>query len=104
MVAPSLLTLLRAPLVPGFLIEVVEDGSPAERAGLHGGHLSVSAQRAEFLVGGDIRTAGAARPIKDDDTFRAATKSLKPGQRVRLTVFRDGVTREVTLAVVERPR
>ena len=104
MVAPSLLTLLRAPLVPGFLIEVVEDGSPAERAGLHGGHLSVAVQGEEFLVGGDILTAVGGRPIKDDDNFRAATKSLKPGQQVRLTVFRDGVTREVTLAVVERPR
>jgi serine protease Do len=104
MVTPPLLSLLRLPLTLGFLIEVVEDGSPAERAGLKGGHLSVAVQGEEFLVGGDVLTAVGGRPLKDQDDFRAAVKSLKLGQLLRLTVFRDGVTREVTLAVVERPR
>jgi S1-C subfamily serine protease len=104
MVTPPLLSLLRLPMTPGFLIEVVEDGSPAERAGLRGGHLSIAVQGEEFLVGGDILTVVGGRPIKNQDDFRAAAKSLRPGQRVPLTVFRDGATREVTLAVVERPR
>ena len=104
MVTPPVLNLLRLPMTPGFLIEVVEDGSPAERAGLKGGHLFVAVQGEEFLVGGDILTAVGGRPIKDQDDFRAAAKSLKPGQQLRLTVFRGGATREVTLTVVERPR
>ncbi len=104
MVTPSLLSLLRLPMAPGLLIEVVEDGSPAERAGLKGGHLSVAVQGEEFLVGGDILTAVGGRPIKDQNDFRAAAKSLKLGHQLRLTVFREGATREVTLTVVERPR
>ena len=104
MVGPPLLSLLRMPLVPGFLVEVVEDGSPAERAGLKGGHLSVAVQGEEFLVGGDILTAVNGRLIKEQDDFRAAVKSLKTSQALRLTVYRDGVTREVTLTLVERPR
>ncbi len=104
MVTPPLLSLLRLPMTPGFLIEVVEDGSPAERAGLKGGHLSIAVQGEEFLVGGDILTAVGGRPVKAHDDFRAAAKSLKPSQQLRLTVFREGATREVTLTVVERPR
>jgi S1-C subfamily serine protease len=104
MVTPPLLSLLRLPMTPGFLIEVVEDGSPAERAGVKGGSLSVAVQGEEFLVGGDILTAVGGRPVKDQDDFRTATKSVKPGQQLRLRVFREGATREVTVTVVERPR
>jgi S1-C subfamily serine protease len=31
-------------------------------------------------------------------------KTLRPGQRVRLTILRDGQRRELTLTVAERPR
>lgn len=104
MVSPALLGLLRLPLVPGFLVEVVEDGSPAEKAGLRGGRLSVSVQGEEFLVGGDIVTAVDDHAIKGPDDFRDRIRLAKPGQSLRLTVFRDGASRDVTLTVAERPR
>ncbi len=104
MLGAAPINLLRMPLVPGFLVEVVEERSPAERAGLKGGNLSVTIQGEEFLVGGDIVTAVSGRPIKHQDDFRATAKFLKPGQQIRLTVSRDGTTREVTLTVIERPR
>ena len=103
MVSPNLLSLLRLPLVPGFLVEVVEDGSPAEKAGLKGGHLSVGVQGEEFLVGGDIVTAVNGHAIKGHD-FRERLRLVKPGQSLRLTVVRDGTSREVTLTVADRPR
>ena len=104
MVSPGLLSLLRLPLVPGFMVEVVEDGSPAEKAGLKGGHLSVAVQGEEFLVGGDIVTALNGQAIKGTDDFRERLRLVKPGQPLHLTVSRDGASREVTLTVVDRPR
>lgn len=104
MVSPGLLGLLRLPLVPGFLVEVVEDGSPAEKAGLKGGHLSVSVQGEEFLVGGDIVTTVNGEAIRGYDDFRERLRRVKPGHSVRLTVFRNGAIRDLTLTVVERPR
>ncbi len=104
MVSPGLLSLLRLPLVPGFLVEVVEDGSPAEKAGLKGGHLSVAVQGEEFLVGGDIVTAVDGRAVKGLDDVRERLRLVKPGQSLRLTVFRDGASREVTVTIVDRPR
>ena len=104
MMDPRLGNLLKMPLTAGYLVEVVEDGSPAEKAGLRGGELSLTLQGEEFLLGGDIITAVNGVAIKTQQDFSARVKSLKPGQRVRLTVFREGITRDISLVAVERPR
>ena len=97
-------SILRLPLSPGYLIEVVYDGSPAERAGVRGGSLSVVVQGEEYLVGGDILTAIEGTPIRTHQDYLARTKALKPGQRTRITILRDGQRRELSLTVGERPR
>ena len=96
--------IVKLPLVPGYLVEVVHDGGPAERAGVRGGHTSIVLQGEEYLLGGDILTAIQGTPVKTHQEYVARVRMLKPGQRVRLTVVRDGQSREVTLTVAERPR
>src|SRR5262249_42215607 len=54
---PQVSSILRLPLSPGYLVEVVYDGSPADKAGVRGGSLSVVVQGEEYLLGGDILTA-----------------------------------------------
>jgi S1-C subfamily serine protease len=95
---------VRMPLTPGYLAEIVYEGSPAERAGIQGGTLSVVIQGEEFLLGGDIITAIGGQPVRSHEDYVARVAALRPGHRVRLTVFRDGQTREVTLTAAERPR
>ena len=97
-------SILRLPLSPGYLVEVVYDGSPAERAGIRGGSLSVVVQGEEYLVGGDILTAIEGTPIRTHQDYLAKVKALKPGQRTRITILRDGQRRELSLTVGERPR
>ncbi len=97
-------SLLRGPLVPGYLIEVVFDGSPADQAGIRGGNLSVIIQGEEYLVGGDILTAIHGQPVRSHDEYMTRVNALKPGQKVRVTIVRDGQSREVSLKVEERPR
>lgn len=101
---PHLGTILKMPITPGLLIEVVDDGSPAEKAGLRGGNLSMSIQGEEFLLGGDTVTAVNGAPVRTQQDFNARVRALKPGQRAKLTIFREGATREVQVGVVERPR
>jgi S1-C subfamily serine protease len=96
--------LVRMPLTAGYLAEIVWDGSPAERAGIRGGHLSVVIQGEEYLLGGDVVVAIHGQPVRTPEEYAARVNALKPGQRVRLTIFREGQTREVTLVVAERPR
>jgi len=97
-------SLLRLPLAPGYLVEIVHDGSPAERAGVRGGNLSVVVQGEEYLVGGDILTAIEGTSVRTHQDYLAKVKTLRPGQRARLTILRDGQRRELSLTVAERPR
>src|SRR5213593_582500 len=97
-------SILRLLLSPGYLVEVVYDGSSAERAGIRGGSLSVVVQGEEYLVGGDILTAIEGTPIRTHQDYLAKVKALKPGQRTRITILRDGQRRELSLTVGERPR
>jgi S1-C subfamily serine protease len=95
---------VRLPVTPGYLVEVVYDGSPADRAGVRGGNLSVVVQGEEYLLGGDILTAINGTPIRSHSDYVARVKTLRVGQRVKITVVRDGQPREMTLTVSERPR
>jgi serine protease Do len=97
-------SIIRLPLVPGYLVEIVYDGSPADRAGVRGGNLSVVVQGEEYLLGGDIVTAIQGTPIHTHQDYLGKVRGLRPGQRVRLTIVRDGAAREITLTVAERPR
>ena len=100
----SLSSLLKMPLAPGYLVEIVFDGSPADHAGIRGGNLSVVIQGEEYLVGGDIVTAIQNQSVRSHDEYMARVNALRPGQKVRVTIMRDGQSREVSLTVEERPR
>jgi serine protease Do len=102
-VAPELKELFRLPLVDGIMIEVVEPGSPAQEANLNGGELEVTLAGQEFLLGGDIITAIDDAKITNPEQFGKALEKLKVGSNVRLTVFRNGKTRQVTCTLPERP-
>jgi S1-C subfamily serine protease len=100
----KLSSVVRLPLTPGYLVEIVYDGSPADRAGVRGGNLSVVVQGEEYLLGGDIVTSIQGTPVRNHHDYVAKVKTLKPGQRVRMTIVREGQSRELTLTVAERPR
>lgn len=95
--------ILNLPLVEGFLVETVEPGSPAQRAGLRGGELLITIAGEEFLFGGDIITTANGRPVSDPDNYAKLVRALKVGDKVRLTLYREGKTRKLELVVSERP-
>jgi serine protease Do len=95
--------LLRMPLAPGLAVEVVETGSPAERAGLRGGHIDVEVDGQQLLLGGDIVTEINGVHLTDADRLEEAMRALKVGGTLRLVIFRDGAIRRVEYALPERP-
>jgi S1-C subfamily serine protease len=103
-IEPSLANVVKMPLAAGYLVEIVYDGSPAEQAGVRGGTLAVVVQGDEYLLGGDIVTAIQGTPVRTHQDYIAKVKTLKPGQRVKVTLMRDGHSRDVTLTVGDRPR
>ncbi|MGH7410536.1 MAG: S1C family serine protease [Candidatus Methylomirabilis sp.] len=99
----ELRAILRIPLVDGFLVETIEQGSPAEQAGLQQGELPITIGDEQFLLGGDIITAANGQPLDEPDKFAKFVRSLKVGDTVRLTLYRDGGTRQVEFRLPERP-
>ena len=103
LVSPELEELLRAPLVDGLLVEVVEPGSPASRLDVRGGSLEVIIGGSPFLLGGDIITAIDGVPVGNPEKLTQALKALKVGTTVRLTLFREQKTRQIEVVIEERP-
>ncbi len=97
------LAILNIPLVDGFLVETVEPGSPAERVGVHGGHLPITIVGTEFLLGGDVITEINGESMDEPEKLLKLVRSLKIGEKLNLTLYRGGKTRTVEFDVPERP-
>ena len=95
--------LLKLPLVDGFLVETIEPGSPAAKAGLHEGELLIAISGEDFLFGVDIITAANGKGLDDTEKFTQFVRTLKVGDTVRLTLYHDGTTRQVEFNLPERP-
>ena len=95
--------IFRINLVPGFLVEVVEPGSPAEKAGLQGGQLEITVAGHEFLMGGDIITAINGVPLNSPAKVAEALRGMRVGSHVNLTVFREGKELKLAYDLPERP-
>ncbi len=90
----------------GALITTVQRGSPAAKAGLHGGNASttVSVLGTDTPVGGDIVTAIDGHSIAhfEDLTAYLFTKTTV-GQTVTLTVLRGANSQDIKVTLAARP-
>jgi S1-C subfamily serine protease len=96
---------MQVPVETGLLVSEVTPGGPADEAGIRGGNRTVRAGRYQLLLGGDIITAINGKPVGD---FQALTVYLetqtKVGDRVQVTVVRDGQEQTLAVALGEQPR
>ena len=75
---------LKAPM--GALVNSVEKGGPAEKGGVEAGDIILKADN---------------RDVKNSNDLPRIITAVAPGKSVRLTVWRKGTQREVTVAVAE---
>ena len=73
--------------VRGALVNAVQAGGPAEKAGVHRG---------------DVITAVNGAAIKDSNDLRNDVAQLPPGSAVKLTVVRDGKEHAINVTLSER--
>ncbi len=85
----------RAAGVRGVAVIVVPPGSPAEQAGVRG----IAETPSGFLLGDVIVAVGGER-IEDYDDLYNYLDGHGPGERVKVTLFRENRTREVELDLV----
>jgi S1-C subfamily serine protease len=90
-------------LAPGYMIETIEPGSPAEKIGLRGGNFPVVIGNAEFLLGGDIIIEVNGEKIGDMDTVYRIARSMKVGDEMEIKYFRGGMIKTAKVVLPERP-
>ncbi len=97
----DLATELGLPETGGLLIQGVVSGSAAEAAGLRGPKRAVAIGNFELGIGGDLITAMDGQRIDNRDSLTRSLNRKKPGDRIRLTIFRNGKEIEVNVTLGE---
>lgn len=94
-----------APEQRGALVIEVVQGSPAARAGLRGSSKTIKLDGASVEIGGDVIVAIDDQPVRSmDDLIVYLVKETRPGQKVTLTILREGREQRIEVTLGERPR
>jgi S1-C subfamily serine protease len=89
----------------GALVDAVQPGTVAERAGLRAGTRDVHLNGETVRAGGDVIVSIDGRRVRSSgDLIRIVSGRLVPGQTVRVGIVRGRERRVVTLKLAERPR
>ncbi len=101
---PSLARALGYKVEHGALIVGVNGGSPAEKAGLHGGSREAHVLGRTVPTGGDVIVAIDGKPVNGaDDVVRFVSFSLRPKDVAVLTILKPGGQRtKVAVTLAER--
>ena len=87
----------------GVLVQSVVEGGPADEAGLQGGSRQARIEGVTLATGGDIIVAIGGVSVRDMDDLIVYLADRSVGQRVTLTVFRDGRRQRIQVTLGERP-
>jgi S1-C subfamily serine protease len=102
-VFPQLAEKFHLPVHRGAFVQNVSKDSPAAKAGIRGGTRQTRFQVADYKIGGDIITQVAGRRIRTSSDLGVSLLPFRPGQSVRMTIWRDGKSRSVTVKLGARP-
>jgi serine protease Do len=86
----------------GVLVVNVQQGSPADRAGLRGSYKPATINGEQMLIGGDIIIAFDNQPITSFEDLQAALAQSQPGQKVTLSIIREGKTMQIEVTLGRR--
>lgn len=88
----------------GVLVAQVFDDSPAADAGIKGGTTQTEVQGQPYVTGGDVITAIDGDKVLSMEELAGMVAEHEPGDKVTLTVLRDGESNEVTVTLGEKPQ
>jgi S1-C subfamily serine protease len=87
----------------GALIANVVPGGPAAKAGLRGGDGTIRFQAAEYETGGDVIVDVGGEEVTEPDSLIRLIDEMEPGEKVKLTILRDGKREDVEVTLGQRP-
>jgi S1-C subfamily serine protease len=95
--------LFRLPIKHGLLVARVQPGSGAAKAGLKAGTQSATLAGETYPLGGDLLAGIDKAPLYSVDQLRDVIGSKKPGDDVKLSVYRGDQRRTVTVTLGRQP-
>lgn len=104
LVSDSIIDLFAVPLAKGLLVAQIEEGSPAQKAGLRSGTVNVIVEGEPWVLGGDIILAANGLEITTMERYAAMLRTLEIGQTVTLRVLRNGEYQDVMATIEEHPQ
>jgi S1-C subfamily serine protease len=102
-ITPDLAKALKLPVTEGVLVNEVVEGGPADQAGVKGGDTSATIEGASFKLGGDVITGVDGKKVDDMEEVINAVNAASPGDKMELTVDRDGKSETLTVTLGVRP-
>lgn len=104
LLSDDIIGLFAMPMDKGILVMHLDEGSPAKKAGLRAGTMSVTIEGEPLVLGGDILVGVNGLPVKTPEDCLKLYKVLKVGQMVHLSVMRDGEKHMISVTLEEQPR
>jgi S1-C subfamily serine protease len=102
-VTESAAKLFRLPVSHGLLVARVQPGSGAAKAGLRAGTQNATLAGETYPLGGDLLATIDEAPLYSVDQLRDVIGSKKPGDNVKLRVYRGDQQRTVTVKLGRQP-
>jgi putative serine protease PepD len=98
------LGVLMADTPDGVAVTEVREGAPADEAGLCGatGERTVDGQRVP--IGGDLIVEFDGEAVESSGELQSAVEAKRPGDKVEITLLRDGDRKSVEVTLDERPQ
>jgi S1-C subfamily serine protease len=85
----------------GVLIVQVQPDSGADVAGLRGSDSNLLDNGQQIMIGGDVITAVAGQAISDVPELQAIIAQAQPGDKLELTILRDGKETQLSVTLGE---
>ena len=99
----DLARVFRLPATRGLLVQSVQPGSGAAKAGLEAGTTQVVLAGESYKLGGDIVVAAAGQPVASLGKLRDVIAAKKPGDSIRVVVYREGKRKTIHVKLGRQP-
>jgi S1-C subfamily serine protease len=102
------LSALNLPVQEGALVQSVQKGTAAEKAGIHGGNINGSVEGGQVAVGGDIIVSIDGKAVTSSEDLANDISAKKPGDTVSIELLRPNgkghyEKKTVSVTLGERP-
>jgi S1-C subfamily serine protease len=94
--------LFRLPTRRGLLVVDVKEGTGAAEAGIRAGGTQVVVSGESWILGGDIIVGAEGLPVASMADLQRAVAAKKPGQRIKLEIYRGDQKRTVSVVLSRR--